>query len=92
MCSWEDAGFVLASKYRKKIIELLALNPKTPSDMVKESGIRFSHVSRALNELKNKGLVECLTPNRLKGKIYGLTIKGHEVYRKIHSSKAKRNE
>ena len=82
--SWNDVGYVYASKYRKKVLESLSIRPKTPSTIAKEANIRITHVSRALNQLVNKGLVECLTPERFRGKIYRLTPKGHEVYKKIY--------
>lgn len=86
MSVWDSVGFVYASKYRTKIVKLLIVHPSTPSAIAKEAKIRLAHVSRALNELENEGIVKCLTPRRLKGRIYGLTPKGKEIARKLGES------
>jgi DNA-binding MarR family transcriptional regulator len=84
MSIWDDVGFVCASKYRVKVLQIISIHPTTPSAIANEIGIRLVHVSRTLNELESKGIVKCLTPHRLRGRIYGLTAKGLEVAQKIN--------
>jgi len=75
---WENYGFVERGKLRKKVLFSID-QPKTPSSLSKELKIHLAEASRALLELSKKGLVECLTPNLLSGRVYGLTKKGKEV-------------
>jgi predicted transcriptional regulator len=72
-------GFVLASTYRRKV--LLALKDKalTPNIISERTSIYPTHVSTSLTELSKKNLVVCLTPKLKKGRLYGLTKKGHEI-------------
>jgi len=76
--SIEDYNFVIASKFRTKI--LLALSEsKSPSKISKETGTYIGIVTKTLMELRNRGLVECTTPYRRKGRIYRLTGKGSRI-------------
>lgn len=52
---------------------------KTPKQLTKESGINFSHISNVLRQLQEIGVVECLTPELRKGRIYALTKKGKKL-------------
>lgn len=79
---WELVSFA-QGHVRKLCLESLASGPKTPHAIAKSSGEHLSHISRALRELMQKGLVECLTPNLPKNRIYVITTKGKEVLGKI---------
>ena len=76
---WGKYGFVQASKYRTKIVETLASTPKTPSQIAKDTGLFKTHVSTVLKELVTEEIVECLTPNLRRGKIFGLTEVGTKI-------------
>ncbi|HII15728.1 MAG TPA: winged helix-turn-helix transcriptional regulator [Nanoarchaeota archaeon] len=76
---WELKGYILASRYRVAIMQALSKEPKTPKELEKELNIKFSHISRALKELSDKGVVECLTPALHKQKYYGLTKQGKKI-------------
>lgn len=83
---WDEVGFVLGSKYRQKVLECLYEGPATPSTIASETGIALSHVSRALQQHRDKNLVELLVPeSRRKGRIYGITERGEAVYETIQS-------
>jgi DNA-binding transcriptional ArsR family regulator len=75
---WSKYSFLLTAKNRRKI--LLALDkPRIPTELASISGLNLSHVSRALRELSNKGIVECLTPKSRVGKLYKRTKFGDEI-------------
>lgn len=76
---WEGFGFVTASSYRKIILSKLKKSPKTPKNLSKETNLPISHISKTLKELKEKKIVECLSPSLRKGKIYALTNIGEEI-------------
>ena len=71
----ELAGFIVRSSYRKKVFVLFN-NPIRPSEIARKLGIRLTHITRELRELKKKGLIECLNPKERIGRFYQLTHKG----------------
>ncbi|MBS3079099.1 helix-turn-helix transcriptional regulator [Candidatus Pacearchaeota archaeon] len=83
---WDLVSYVLASSYRKKVLSALS-TPKTPSAISKEISINKTHISRALAELEDKGLIKCLTPNSKKGKIYSIQDLGKETLTEVNKLK-----
>jgi len=81
--NWTLKGYILASRYRVAIMQALSKEPKTPKTLEKELNIKFSHISRALKELSDKGVVECLTPALHKQKYYGLTRQGAVILKSV---------
>ena len=79
--NWDDISFVISSNYRRKILEELK-NPKTPSQLSNTLSINKTHISRALAELIDKKLINCLTPNHRKGRLYVISDYGIEVLEK----------
>lgn len=86
MVKWELVSFVNRSQQRKKILSALE-KPITPSQLSKATGLYLTHVSRALKELTEKGLVECLTPKERVEKYYRITALGRNVLNKIKEMK-----
>jgi len=76
---WEILGFVLASGYRRKVLLALIEEPKTPKQIARHTGLRINHVSLTLKELRERGLVECMTPELVKGRVYVLTEYGKKL-------------
>jgi len=76
---WEKFSYVIASKRRKDIILILLKGPKTPKQISESTGIRLSHTSNLLSGLVQKQIVICLTPKRLKGRLYDLTDDGKKI-------------
>lgn len=79
---WDLISFAKAST-RRLCLESLSLSPSTPGDIAKSSGNHLSHISRAMRELAQKGLVECHTPNLSKNRIYAITPKGKDVLEQL---------
>jgi predicted transcriptional regulator len=86
MVRWELVSFISRSEQRKKILSVL-IEPITPSDISKKTGLYPTHVSRALREFSEKGLVECLTPKERMGKFYHITSLGKEILKQINKMK-----
>lgn len=81
---WDDVSFVISSDYRVAVLRRLANGPATPSQIAGETDHAISHVSRALGDLRNHGLVELLvSEERKKGRVYGLTERGEVIWEKI---------
>lgn len=76
----DELSYLVASPLARKILialrELLML---TPTQIGKIISLSTSNVSTKLIELRRKGLVECITPERRKGRFYSLTQKGKRV-------------
>jgi len=58
-------------------------HPVTPSEIAKGSDLYLTHVSRALREFQDKGLVECLTPKTRVGKLYRITKLGEKILKEV---------
>jgi DNA-binding MarR family transcriptional regulator len=81
---WDDLSFVISSQYRKAAVGRLADGPATPSQIATDTGMGIAHISRALQRLRGRDLVELLvSDDRKKGRLYGLTEYGHEVWDKM---------
>ena len=80
---WKMLGYVLASKYRQKVILALIKGERTPREIADSTGLYLSHVSSTLSELENKGLVKCLTPDLRRGKLFRLTEMGKKIAKEV---------
>jgi predicted transcriptional regulator len=80
---WENYGFVIASRYRTKIVLDLLNGPKTPKELSADTSFYISHVSSTLSDLVRKEIVECLTPSLRRGKVFALTESGRKVAKKL---------
>lgn len=86
---WNAISFVMSGKLRFRTLIELQTSQKTPSDLSSELNTPISHISNTLKELENEKLVECLTPNRRKMKLYSITEKGREILREINKMTSK---
>jgi len=86
--AWSDFSFVVSSGYRERVLTSLAPKPKVPRQLAEETDLRIVHVSRALRELSDRGLVECLTPEvKARGRLYGLTPDGAALLAELNGSR-----
>lgn len=76
---WNLIGFVIASEYKRKIIEYLAKDIATPKQISNGTNIRIGHISTYLARLADKDLVICINPTVKMGRLYKLTKKGEKV-------------
>lgn len=83
---WDDISFVISSRYRVAALRRLAVGPATPSQIASDADIGIAHISRALQGLRERSLVDLLvSEDRKKGRVYGLTEKGDQVWEKIEA-------
>lgn len=81
---WDEIGYVISSRYRITVLKQLADGPATPSKIASEFQLSIAHVSRALGELRDHDLVTLLvSEERKKGRVYGITEKGEEIWEEI---------
>lgn len=77
---YEEASYIMASRYRTIVVDELGKCPATPSGIATATDIRITHASRALHELRERGLVQLLVPDHVeKGRIYGITESGRQA-------------
>lgn len=81
--TWEEAGIVKASEIKENILALLLNQPLTPKDISESLDKHLSQISRNLRTLEKRGLVECVTPQLKKGRLYTITKKGQEIMEKL---------
>ncbi|MFB6209517.1 MAG: MarR family transcriptional regulator [Candidatus Nanohaloarchaea archaeon] len=81
---WSDVSFVKRSEQRRKALGSLE-EELMPSEIAKITGMHQSHVSRALNELREKNMVELLNPDDKHGRLYRRTGKGEKIIEKLES-------
>lgn len=76
--NWDAISYVSRSKYREHIADHLhGEGPATPSEIAEATGHALPHVSRALSQLRDRGLVELLvSEEEHHGRLYGLTEDG----------------
>jgi len=80
---WETVSFVFSSRLRLKILLKLSKSKNTPKQLSISLKQPMSHVSKALKQLNERQLVECLTPSRRKGRLYDITQSGSKVLDEI---------
>jgi DNA-binding transcriptional ArsR family regulator len=81
---WDEIGYVISSSYRVTVLRELADGPATPSRIAAQAQPSIAHVSRALGELREHGLVELLvSEDRKKGRVYGITQTGQAIWDEI---------
>lgn len=86
MVNWKLVSFVDRSKQRKELLSLTK-KPVTPTELARKLNTHLTHVSRTLRMFKDKGLVECLTPDETMSKYYKITRLGLEVLEEIEKLK-----
>ncbi|WP_424016283.1 ArsR family transcriptional regulator (plasmid) [Halorientalis pallida] len=81
---WDEVSYVISSQYRSKSLSRLADGPATPSRIANDADLGIAHISRALQGLRERELVELLvSEDRRKGRVYGTTEKGADVWEHI---------
>lgn len=72
-------SFVKQSQYRQKALLSIGDTFKFPQDIAAESNIKLPNISKTLQQLKSKKLIECVNEEVSKGRIYRATPLGLEV-------------
>lgn len=78
---WTAVTCLVSSNHRKEVAEILQENGHlTPTAISDRGSLPPTHVSRALNGLRDEDLVELLVPESTrKGRIYALTDAGERA-------------
>lgn len=76
-------SFVMGSRHRRNVLAALEGKPKTASDLSEELDVRIQTASRALREHAEKSLVQCVNPQKRKGRVYELTKRGRKMIRSL---------
>ncbi|RLM32658.1 winged helix-turn-helix domain-containing protein [Haloarcula sp. Atlit-120R] len=77
---YDRLSYTVSSRYREAVVSALTSHPSTPSKIAARTDDDISHISRALNELREKDVVELLVnEDRKKGRVYALTDHGETL-------------
>jgi len=71
-------SYVGRGRVRRKVLKAL-LRPNSPTELARQIATERSTVSRAILELVEVGVVECLTPDERMGRYYRITDIGRQV-------------
>jgi len=78
--NYDELSYIASSANREVAVETLQDGPSTPSTIAEETDRDIAHISRALQELKERGHVELLVSEDVrKGRFYGLTDSGEAL-------------
>ncbi len=77
---WNEIGFILASKYRIKVLKELVKSEKTPKSIANKTKISINHVSNILKELLEHEIINLLNPSMKKGRLYQISEKGKRIH------------
>ena len=82
---WERLGHVRRSKNRQKILGILQESrpPLTPKDISERMERDIRNVSKAILQLLDKELVECVTPEAKKTRMYKITKDGKHIFEMV---------
>ena len=83
----KQVSFVLRSKNRRKILNLLKDSEKTPTELIKSTNMYPTHIHRTIRELKSKNLIETTNPEDNVYKFYKITKKGKETLKDVNKIK-----
>nr|WP_319375820.1 helix-turn-helix domain-containing protein [uncultured Methanoregula sp.] len=75
---YDLVSFVGRGSVRRTVLRALS-KPNSPTELAKKLDMERSTVSRAILELMEKELVECLTPDQRMGRYYRITETGKNV-------------
>lgn len=77
-------GFVIASKARQDVLKFLVKNrPSRPMEITRKLSYDQPYITRTLQALEKKKLVECLTPDKKGWRVYSVTKLGKKIVDKI---------
>mgnify|MGYP006283465727 FL=1 len=81
---WDEVSYVISSQYRLAVVDELADEPATPTEIASEAEFATSHVSRAVGRLHDRSIVELTVPeSQHVNRQYRLTEKGRRLWDNI---------
>ena len=80
---YDLVSFVSRGRIRTEILKLLD-KPMTPTELSSKVKTHRPTISRSIQDLENKGLVECITPNERMGRYYRITALGKRILEKMN--------
>lgn len=77
---WDVYSNLASSDIRRQVTEAIHDGHATPKEIHEATGIRWTHISRALNELREEDIVDLLVPEGTKkGRRHGVTDTGRDA-------------
>ena len=79
---WNLIAFA-QGKVKRECLMQLTESPKPPKIIAKNLKRSLPSISRAIIQLSEKGLVECINPDRINNRFYKITNLGLEVVKEL---------
>ena len=77
-------GYVISSEARRKVLRfLLDKGPSRPVQIAEKLPYDQPYVTRSLQGLEKKRLVECLTPKKKAWRVYAISDLGRDLLSKL---------
>ncbi|HOZ35667.1 MAG TPA: winged helix-turn-helix domain-containing protein [archaeon] len=83
----ELVSFIVRGSNRIIILNCLALEELTPSQIKKKTNLYLSHISRVIQELLDRKLIICINPDSPMVKFYAITKKGKTIIELVRKYK-----
>lgn len=86
---WDVYSNLASSDVRREVAEAIHDGHTMPKEIHEETGIRWTHISRALNQLRDERIVELLVPeDTKKGRVHGVTDRGRRALELLQEREA----
>lgn len=82
MVNYNDVSYIDRAINRKKVLKVL-LEPRTPTQVSKELKLNIGFITNIFIQLKNRNLIECLSPKEKRHRLYKITTKGTQILNEI---------
>jgi len=84
---WRLVSFVRRSKNRRKVVAALSRSqsPLTPTDIADRTSIGLPNTCRAIKQLREQNLIECLNPEDHTFRHYILTEQGEQILNQVQT-------
>ena len=78
-----DLSWVKAGKNRIAAVRLIGDGYKAPRDLAEATGITTNTASKVFRACAERGIAECINPDDVRGRLYGLTKKGLNLWENL---------
>jgi DNA-binding MarR family transcriptional regulator len=88
---WDITSKVVASPRKLRVLRALNSGELDQRTIARLTRLERANAQRTITELCKAGLIECLTPDRSRAKIYRITQLGKEVHDRLHDMNVRDN-
>ena len=83
-CVWKKVSELLSGSGKMRVMQVLKIESLDQRTIGRLANMERSNTRRTIKQLCESDMIECLTPDRPRGKIYRMTSLGKEVFRRAN--------